>query len=119
MLFRIDHNSTAYFVEAPAISAAVVAWQRADKAVWGNEPTGDDEPEAIRIIAHGPVIRTGQVSVVGAVREADPLAGAQFEALASAMKKLLPPELLADVVAHLDPLTPFVEFLRRTDLEQL
>jgi len=32
--------------------------------------------------------------------------------LASAMRKTLPPELLKEVLAHLDPLTPFVEFLR-------
>jgi hypothetical protein len=25
---------------------------------------------------------------------------------------MLPPALLAEVIAHLDPLTPFVEFLR-------
>jgi len=34
--------------------------------------------------------------------------------LASAMRKVLPPDLLAEVVAHLDPLTPFMEFLRQT-----
>lgn len=32
--------------------------------------------------------------------------------LASAMRKLLPPPLLAEVIAHLDPLTPFIEALR-------
>jgi hypothetical protein len=36
--------------------------------------------------------------------------------LASAMRKTLPPALLAEVIAHLDPLTPFVEFLRRNTL---
>jgi hypothetical protein len=39
----------------------------------------------------------------------------QTGALASAMRKMLPPALLAEVVAHLDPLTPFVEFLRTFD----
>lgn len=39
------------------------------------------------------------------------------ETLARAMKKVLPPQLLAEVIAHLDPLTPFVEFLQRKDLE--
>ena len=38
--------------------------------------------------------------------------GADFNVLASAMRKMLPPELLAEVIAHLDPLTPFVEYLR-------
>ena len=38
-----------------------------------------------------------------------------FRMLASAMRKLLPPILLADVIAHLDPLTPFVEFLRAAE----
>lgn len=37
---------------------------------------------------------------------------AKFAHLASAMRKMLPPALLAEVIAHLDPLTPFVEFLR-------
>ena len=32
--------------------------------------------------------------------------------LASAMRKMLPPALLAEVIAHLDPVTPFVDFLR-------
>ena len=41
-----------------------------------------------------------------------PAPAPQFKALASAMKKVLPPALLAEVIAHLDPLTPFVEFLR-------
>ncbi len=59
MLFRIDHNSTAYFVEADTIREAVAAWKRVDKAVWGNEPTCDEEPDAIKCIAHGPVIRRG------------------------------------------------------------
>ena len=36
----------------------------------------------------------------------------QPQALASAMRKMLPPALLAEVIAHLDPVTPFVEFLR-------
>lgn len=36
----------------------------------------------------------------------------QFRVLASAMRKMLPPALLAEVIDHLDPLTPFVEFLR-------
>lgn len=40
----------------------------------------------------------------------------KFRHLASAMKKMLPPALLAEVIAHLDPLTPFVEFLRSYDL---
>lgn len=35
-----------------------------------------------------------------------------FAALASAMRKMLPAPLLAEVIAHLDPLTPFVEFLK-------
>jgi len=35
-----------------------------------------------------------------------------FEHLASAMKKMLPAPLLAEVLAHLDPLTPFLQFLR-------
>ena len=39
---------------------------------------------------------------------------ADMKPLASAMRKMLPPALLAEVVAHLDPLTPFVEFLRAT-----
>ncbi len=38
-----------------------------------------------------------------------------FAALASAMRKMLPASLLAEVAAHLDPLTPFVEFLRGMD----
>lgn len=44
-----------------------------------------------------------------------PAAGEGYKALASAMRKMLPPELLAEVVAHLDPLTPFVNFLREYD----
>ena len=39
-------------------------------------------------------------------------AAPDFRVLASAMKKMLPPALMAEVVAHLDPLTPFVAFLR-------
>lgn len=35
-----------------------------------------------------------------------------FRTLASAMRKVLPTPLLAEVIAHLDPLTPFVEFLK-------
>ena len=34
-----------------------------------------------------------------------------YRVLASAMRKMLPPALLAEVIAHLDPLTPFVEYL--------
>lgn len=37
-----------------------------------------------------------------------------FRVLASAMRKMLPPALLAEVIAHLDPLTPFVAFLKET-----
>jgi hypothetical protein len=32
--------------------------------------------------------------------------------LASAMKQVLPPELLQQVMDHMDPLTPFLEYLR-------
>jgi hypothetical protein len=35
--------------------------------------------------------------------------------LASAMKKMLPPALLAEVIDHLDPLTPFLRALRDAD----
>lgn len=35
--------------------------------------------------------------------------------LASAMRKMLPPRLYAEVLEHLDPLTPFVQFLREYD----
>ena len=34
--------------------------------------------------------------------------------LASAIQKMLPPELLREVIEHLDPLTPFVAFLRKS-----
>lgn len=37
---------------------------------------------------------------------------ADFRALASAMRKVLPPALLTQVIKHLDPLTPFLAFLR-------
>ena len=36
----------------------------------------------------------------------------QMKSLASAMKTLFPPPLLAEVIAHLDPATPFLEYLR-------
>lgn len=36
----------------------------------------------------------------------------ELKALASAMQKLLPPLVFNDVVAHLDPLTPFLKVLR-------
>lgn len=44
-----------------------------------------------------------------------PTAEQALRDLASAMRKMLPAPLLEQVIAHLDPLTPFVEFLRRMD----
>lgn len=43
------------------------------------------------------------------VREARLIDGV---ALASGMRKVLPPDVLADLVERLDPLSPFVAFLR-------
>lgn len=45
-------------------------------------------------------------------RPAPPL---DHRVLASAMKKMLPPELLAEVIVHLDPLASFVEYLQTVD----
>lgn len=43
---------------------------------------------------------------------APPAPDPQLAHLASAMKKVLPPDLLAEVIAHLDPLTPFLKAIR-------
>lgn len=42
-----------------------------------------------------------------------PQASESLKHLASAMRKVLPPALLQEVIAHLDPLTPFVDFLQK------
>lgn len=39
---------------------------------------------------------------------------ADFHGLASAMRKVLPAPYVADLIARLDPVTPFVAFLRET-----
>jgi hypothetical protein len=39
--------------------------------------------------------------------------------LASAMKKVLPPDLLAEVLAHCDPLTPFLKAIEDARVEPL
>jgi hypothetical protein len=45
-------------------------------------------------------------------RDAAMVAPNTLRDLASAMKKMLPPLLLAEVIAHLDPLAAFVDVLR-------
>jgi hypothetical protein len=40
------------------------------------------------------------------------MAKSDLEHLASAMKKTLPPKVFKELLEHLDPLTPFVAFLR-------
>lgn len=79
------------------------------------------EQEGIRIVDALMHLSGGTVNAVlrellerhaSLLRVANPSPPADFRALASAMQKMLPPPILADVIAHLDPVTPFVAFLR-------
>ena len=65
-------------------------------------PAVDDADPALRIFGQDEVARWLERSP-------------DLRALASAMRKVLPPALLEEVLAHLDPLTPFVAVLRSVE----
>jgi hypothetical protein len=57
--------------------------------------------------------RGGKCEAVPPVASAnEPTQAEGLRALAHTMRKVLPPALLAEVLAHLDPLTPFLDYLR-------
>ena len=56
-LYHIQYDGQPFYVEAPSLGAAVLAWRDHVKAEWGSDYDGTEEPESIALIHHQPVIR--------------------------------------------------------------
>lgn len=56
-LYHIQYDGESYYVEAGNLPSAVGLWKLHVKGLWGDDFTGDEEPESIALVHEGDVIR--------------------------------------------------------------
>ena len=56
-VFMVTFDGQNSVVEAASMSLAIAAWHDAMKVEWGDEYTGDEEPDQVALVHDEPVIR--------------------------------------------------------------
>lgn len=59
-LYHIQFDGQSYWVEAQSFGNAVIVWQAHVKVLWGEDFTGEEEPDSVQLAHDEPVIREQQ-----------------------------------------------------------
>lgn len=56
-LYHIQFDGQSYWVESNCFGNAIIRWQAHVKIEWGDDFTGEEEPDSVSLIHDEPVIR--------------------------------------------------------------